>query len=445
MRLRNAQKLGAGICRVVSTEATLDHVRELFPRIGITRLADITGLDRIGIPTYSVSVPRSQDILSVYNGKGVRPIDARVGAIMEAIERFSAWSPRDPRMVASYTDIKPSHNVLNPRDVNLETAEGYTDDTKIAWIEGFDLLRGEDVLVPLDLAGYFVNQLPDTHGRPCFAIATSNGLAAGSTLEEAVCQALCEVIERDAWTLAELLSHWLPKAIACTKSRIKPLACALSQDDLEQCPSVDLGSVRGVPRGLIDLFERAGLEPIVRNITSDARVPVFHCTVHEDVTLGYSRVHGGLGCHPDVTVALTRALTEAAQSRAVDIQGVREDIALPRQPPTLAHHVRRVDLVNPRSWLSAHSRQPIRIDELPSQSNGDILDDISYLLSCLSEAGLERVIVIDLTLSVLGIHVVRVIVPGLESWIVDRCTIGERATAAWREKARQAHARGLRS
>jgi ribosomal protein S12 methylthiotransferase accessory factor len=442
MRLRSAQKPGSGICRVVSTEATFDHVRELFPKIGITRLADITGLDRIGIPTYSVSVPRSKDILSVYNGKGVRPIDAQVGAIMEAIERFSAWSPRDPRMVASYADLKPSHNLLNPREVNLETVEGYTEDTKIAWIEGFDILRGENVLVPLDLAGYFVNHLPDSYGRPCFAIATSNGLAAGSTLEEAVCQALCEVIERDAWTLADLLSHWLPKVIACTKSRIEALACALSQDDLEQCPSVELGSARGVPRRLIDLFERAGLEPIVRSITSDTGVPAFLCTVTENVTNGYSRIHGGLGCHPDVTVALTRALTEAAQSRAVDIQGVREDIALPRQPPTLAHHLRRVDLVNPRSWLSAHSGEPIRIDEVPSQRNGDILDDISFLLSCVTKVGLERVIVIDLTLSELDVHVVRVIVPGMESWIVDKCAIGERATAAWREKAWQAHERG---
>lgn len=39
--------------------------------------------------------------------------------------------------------------------------------------------------------------------------------------------------------------------------------------------------------------------------------------------------HSGLGAHPDINVAVRRSLPEFAQSRCVDIQGVREDV----QPP----------------------------------------------------------------------------------------------------------------
>ena len=54
--------------------------------LGVTRLANITGLDRVGIPVYAAVVPKSDGIISVYNGKGRRPIDAKVGALMEAID-----------------------------------------------------------------------------------------------------------------------------------------------------------------------------------------------------------------------------------------------------------------------------------------------------------------------------------------------------------------------
>ena len=65
-------------------------IRPHLRRIGITRLANITGLDRVGIPAYSAVVPRSQDILSVYNGKGVSDLAAKVSAAMEALERVVA-------------------------------------------------------------------------------------------------------------------------------------------------------------------------------------------------------------------------------------------------------------------------------------------------------------------------------------------------------------------
>src|SRR4051812_35793876 len=98
MRLRTQvpKYAGAGPHREFPPEATWSAIAGHLRRAGVTRLADITGLDRIGIPVYSAVVPRSHDTISVYGGKGARPLDAKVSAAMEALERFAAWLPLRP-------------------------------------------------------------------------------------------------------------------------------------------------------------------------------------------------------------------------------------------------------------------------------------------------------------------------------------------------------------
>ena len=77
--------------RTISPEETLQKVESLLPVAGITRVADITSLDRIGIPVYSSIRPMAKDgAISVYNGKGATPVEAKVSAMMEGIERCSA-------------------------------------------------------------------------------------------------------------------------------------------------------------------------------------------------------------------------------------------------------------------------------------------------------------------------------------------------------------------
>jgi len=45
------------------------------PAAGITRVADITNLDRIGIPVFSSIRPMAdRGAVSVYNGKGATPV-----------------------------------------------------------------------------------------------------------------------------------------------------------------------------------------------------------------------------------------------------------------------------------------------------------------------------------------------------------------------------------
>jgi len=80
--------------RTVSPEETLARVEKALPAAGITRVADITNLDRLGIPVFSSIRPTAgRGAISVYNGKGATPTEARVSAIMEGIERYSAEVP----------------------------------------------------------------------------------------------------------------------------------------------------------------------------------------------------------------------------------------------------------------------------------------------------------------------------------------------------------------
>src|SRR5271170_727210 len=100
-----------GIDRVISAAETIERVAGAAESLGVTRLADITGLDRIGIPVYSSVVPKSHDVLSVYNGKGARPADAQVGALMEAIERQTALKARPAMIEGSFSDLSQKLNV----------------------------------------------------------------------------------------------------------------------------------------------------------------------------------------------------------------------------------------------------------------------------------------------------------------------------------------------
>src|ERR1700761_3207352 len=97
-----------GIQRSIPAAETAASAAAVAESLGVTRVADITGLDRIGIPVYSAIVPDSADNISVYNGKGRRPIDAKAGALMEAIERQTAVKVRLPFIEGSFHHLLQS-------------------------------------------------------------------------------------------------------------------------------------------------------------------------------------------------------------------------------------------------------------------------------------------------------------------------------------------------
>jgi ribosomal protein S12 methylthiotransferase accessory factor YcaO len=410
---------------------TMTLVAEAAAASGVTRVADITGLDRIGIPVYSAMVPSSEEGISVSSGKGVCPIDAKVGALMEAIERQSALRADLPITQASFRELRNRKMaVADPLSLSEQLRAAYSEDLTYCWTPACDLNTGESVLVPAGAAGYGAKYW--SSGSP-FRTQSSNGLASGNCLEEAVCHALCELIERDAATFAELRSHWLPRVHR--EALFGAAAGAAGADNPNACPRIDLSRARDPIPELMEKFMRAGLDPVVRDMTSDLGVCAVVASVADDEVPGCSEAHGGQGAHPNSTVAVVRALLELAQSRAVDIQGVREDIfpagALPGRQ---GRQMQRVPHADRRRWVLQKSGVVRPFDALPSIENEDIIDDIRLLLSHLARAGLQQVLVIPFAAPA-GLAVVRVIVPGLEFWSVNHARIGQRALEFWKRNA----------
>lgn len=412
-----------GLQRTLSAQETLLRVHHAAQECGVTRVADLTGLDRLGIPVYSAIVPQSADSISVYNGKGLRPIDAKVGALMEAIERQTALRRRLPVVEGSYNQLSQLQRVLNPLSLTEQLHPGYSPESCYSWIAGHDLVSGESVLVPAKYAGYLWDELPH---ESCFESVNSNGLASGNCTKEAICHALCEVVERDAWSMAELAASVMPRA---RRAFIYGADSADGPDDLEIYPCLEFSD-----DGLLASFHSAGLYPVVRDITSELRIPVIIASVADESVPGFPMAHSGLGCHPDANVALRRALTELAQSRAVDIQGVREDLTPPEGAEVMfSLHTRRVSAIRRDTWYLGLSKRRRTLAELPSLVNDDIESDLNHIVSRLAACGMNEVIVVDFTPPGAPFAVVRVIVPGIEFWATDRGRIGPRAQRFWRE------------
>jgi ribosomal protein S12 methylthiotransferase accessory factor len=235
----------------------------------------------------------------------------------------------------------------------------------------------------------------------------TNGLASGNTLLEATVHALCEVIERDLISQVEFAT------LFADAGELRLGVRGISLDTLPA--SAQAWLARSAAHGL-------GVR--VHFIDSDLRVPTFRALL---VDLAYPSPGGptaatfvGFGTHPNAELALVRALSEAFQSRVGFIHGGRDSFN------TFGGSSRRQSL---RARAEAVAAPPtLRFSELASVSacHADLRDDLAYLLAQLTAAGLDSVIATDLTRPELGIPVVRVRVPGLASFVVNRRRVGFR-------------------
>lgn len=435
MELRKSipKACGTGAHREIPVEETYRRILPFTRRVGITRIADITGLDRIGIPVYNAISPASNDMISVYNGKGATALDAKTSAIMEAVERFAAALPFAPDEVGSYPELAAAgHSILDPRDFNLELFKTYRIDLPISWVRGYDLMNEKSVLVPMYLAGYY----PKFHEIPCYPLGTTNGIASGNSVEEAICHALCELIERDDWTMADLLSNRLRRVVS--HGMFGSTGALAAADWLHnRNPNIDMNTLSPRAQSFADMFRAAGLSVNLKNVTSATEIPTVLAIVAENLAPSFSQSHMGLGTHPNGEVAVIRALSEVAQSRVVDINALREDITMPGEKvEKWFFHVKRSGAMNKDSWVFKPSERTVSMNELPGQQNRDVIADTTLMLDGLRGRGIDQAIVVDLSPPNIPAKVVRVIVPGIESWIIDRSKLGPRATAEWNSALR---------
>ncbi|MEW6754081.1 MAG: YcaO-like family protein [Candidatus Latescibacterota bacterium] len=403
-QLRPSPKYAAhGVVRTVPPAVTVRRVLPLMGRIGVTRIGEVTGLDRVGIPNYTAVRPAGLDGISYYNGKGATRADAKAGALMEAIERASGEECDHPVHYGTRAEMEQAGPTIDPTTVIVPWVVEYTADLRLEWVEGFDLLGQQPTFVPLNAV---VCPYQPPAGRPTLHWSSSNGLASGNTMEEALCQALCEVVERDA------------EAVAHTALRLQPavaavLACmgmapARGRGQEEDCyPLVALDTLPPRAAALARRLTAAGLRIYLRNATSTGGIATLECTVVEPLMGGRWSAYAGNGTHPDARVAVSRALTEAAQSRVACIQGGREDL------PDIVRGPRTCD---PDRRFGQGRTVPF--SSVPSYVHDDIADDIRFLLARLQQAGFAQVVAVDMTRPELGVPVVRLVVPGAEAWPV---------------------------
>jgi len=371
-----------GTHRTAAPDETLARVRPYAVRMGITRLGNITGLDRIGIPVAIAVRPNSRSV-SVSQGKGFELPQAMASALMEACEGFHA-EEIGPLRRSAYRDLSRTDRVVDPATL-CAGARPFDERAPIAWVEGYDLLNREPCWVPAEIV-----HTDYTESRPDgFFLAGSNGLASGNHLVEAINAALYELVERDAVAL------WIAQPMQVRARRALDLATI---DDAD-C------------RALLARYEAAAIVVRVWDVTTDIGIAAFLCEIR-DTSPGdprrLRRYHGS-GCHADRAVALSRALTEAAQSRLTYIAGIRDDLS-----PAEYEETPEAELRDALFDALARESAPVAFHDAPSFAADDLTDDLHWALDRLRSIRIGRIIAVDLTRPDFGIPVVRLVIPRLE-------------------------------
>ena len=423
-----------GGSRVVPPEQTLKLIMSISKKIGVTRLADITYMDKLTIPNYSAVLPGTKDYIWVYSGKGTTKAHAKASALMECIERYCSLPNSMERgfIQGSYDQLSQRYNVLHPDEVVEPINFQYRNYMTMDFLPGFELFSGQSILVPASLVLFRYS--PTAPAVNPFAFYHTNGLASGNVLEEAVCHSLCEIIERDAISLAELRASAIPfhfiRTIANTlKAKQYPVSSVITDefmDDTSIFPDVDIHEIDFDPiKILVRKFERAKIPLIIKDTRSDIAIPTFNASSIEWLTHDYGYLVEGHGTHPDARIALLRAITEVSQTRAANIQGARDDLR------KIKYGENNSD--DKRTWQFMPSKNKIQFSQIQTYINRDILQDINMILAQLQQAGLKKAIIVDLTIAEVGIPVVRAIVPGLETFKFTKSIMGWRARSYFRK------------
>jgi YcaO-like protein with predicted kinase domain len=373
--------------RTVHPAETLEQLRPHLADLGITRVANITGLDRVGIPVVVAIRPNARS-LSVSQGKGLDLDAAKASAVGESIEAHHAEFNDCLVRLESYTEIRRRLSAVDPQRLPLSRTTAYTPWQPIPWTAGQDLLSGAQVWVPYELV-HANACLPRVPGSGCFVCST-NGLAAGNTVAEATLHGLCEAVERDSCALWEQRS-W----------------------EERRDTQLDLATVPDGPcREILERFDSADIDVLVWDVSSELPLPCYRVIILDrqaDPVLAPFPAAFGAGCHPDPEVALCRGLTEAAQSRLTVISGARDDLTRERYRAFQAPDAIRTYRDIAARWEGHAS---FRDSTLPSA--GSVDEDLKRCMEALADAGLDQVVVVDLSRSSLPISVVRVLALDLE-------------------------------
>lgn len=392
-----------GTQRVYDEAATLENTKDQIKKIGVTRIADITNLDRLGIPIFSAIRPSAAPgAISIYSGKGSTEQRARISAIMESFERCLAERPglnaniagniSAPALVESYLNARENCTALDPDALIL--SQPYNPSSLLEWVGAYDLLNKEEVFVSAN-AVYHPYDSPGQCQK--LFLSNTNGLASGNVLEEAILHGLLEVIERDAISTAQFTRD-LGKEIV------------LTEED-------------GYLYELARKFKDAGIDLKIWLVPTDTGIPTIIAAIDDVKLKDPALLVMGAGSHLKPEIAVARAITEAAQSRVVQIQGAREDTDREGFIRSVGY-----DRMKRLNWFWFEEGEKISLSEVQDLSKKSPAENIDVILEKLKGL-VERVLVVDLSREEVAVPVVRVIIPGFELFTIDRDRKGKRINA----------------
>lgn len=287
----------SGEPRIRAPSETLTLAVRAAARAGVTRVSDVTAFAVPGIPVFQATRPGSRS-LSVSQGKGLTATAAIVGALLEAVELWSAESLAQSAAKRPLSALAPGEVAAwsGPRD---RLAIDLDRDAPRGWLPGTDLLSGTAQLVPWDLLS-----LDCTREAPGFP-ASSVGLACGNDRSEALVSGLAEALEHHALALFERLP---PRDKLARQVRLATIADPLIER-------------------LLRRIGAAGFRAKAWSLMGETGYPAVLCTLlRSEACLDGLAPAAGSGCHPSARIALLRALLEAVQTRAGLVAGARDDV-----------------------------------------------------------------------------------------------------------------------
>lgn len=387
-----------GTHRVIAPKKTIEINEDKLKTAGITRIADITDLDRIGLPVYTAIRPTAEyGGVSVYGGKGISKDHAKASAMMEGFERYSAErQDSDEIILSNVNEISSKGDYIDPKSLNLpkEFEKKDISDIRLEWSMAHDLITDKDYYIPTNAIYH-----PYTHDNNVESLfkSNTNGLASGNILEEAILHGIFEVIERDAWSIFELTHK------------------NYSQIDLDTIESETINET-------IEKFTSNGINIKLMDFTADIDVPTIAASADDTVTRDAGLLTLGIGTHLDPEVAILRALTEVAQSRATQINGAREDTV--RADFAREAGYERMKRIN--KYYFKQEEEQISLSDIENKSTTSINEDLEIVKNELTSNEIKHVLYHDLTRPELDVSVVRVVIPEMELYALDQSRAGYR-------------------
>ncbi len=393
-------------------------------RFGRVVDVDISAVDRLGIPVTSCVLMVDGALVHLGNGYGAEAEAAHVSGLGElaegvlSAERVHQLQPQARR--ASYRELQEQEGpdrVADPRTLCLPAGSDWSPEQPLTWLPVVRLRTGETVWVPAELVASEPDELlPAGPGEPPLLTPITNGLGAGLDLDRALAHGITEILQRHTNGL-----------------RFRALD--------RRSPVVGRA---GLPTGVLDVvdrLERSGIELVIKHAATAFGVcSTYVMGIDPTPTSPLQVTACGEAAHPSAEVSITKAILEYANSR-VRKSFCFGDPALAR-PLAAADYWAAVDAPydggETRATTAMRAWADLSVDELrdlTAPATSTMIDYaaittgvvdlaptelLGYLLGTLGDHD-----VLASSIEVDGVHVAKVIIPGLEVETMSYGRIGE--------------------